>query len=467
MRKPGMYREWKDMVPLVCWGVFVIGLVFLIGVKIASGQEVDPRAERMVELLRQQYPPDAESEALREWIMATAVPLPDPQPNMVFVLLDDVGEEMWPWMPELDALATAGGLRFENFWAQPICSPFRASLLTGVQPHEHGIHGHLADGVMGGPLLGLSTMAELPGYSSAVVGKWHTSRWFPPNNFLGPILYGFDVFTGSEGNHWSPDDYTDWGRSNAWMWGASQQQMTVHSTAWETDEALQRVSDLPEPFLLWVSYHAAHHPFQPPGGAPAGQRAKYEALVGHLDDEVARLLGGLDLSDTYVFVISDNGTPATVTAFPGKAKGTCYEPGVRVPCVAFGPGVRVGSTDSLVGVADWMPTAWEISGAGSPVLGGEFPGVSLKSLLESDVSHHEYLFSEFTRPLGPPYDRNQRAIRGERWKLIRDVLEDVDLFFDLETDPLEQNPLPIWGLSGGQLAAYEDLLVLMDGVPLP
>lgn len=400
-------------------------------------------------------------------------------PNVVFAILDDVGKEVGlgtGFMPELDALASQG-LVFENYYAQPVCSPFRASLLTGTQPHAHGMTSHLdTSSEFGGPDLEWPTIFDAPGYTTLQFGKWHASRHLPDHNFLGPVLYGCDAFAGTKGNLTTVnEDYFDWTRYVSWCstgggWGAVNAQETTYSTQRITDDALAAIPDLVEPFFLVVSYHAAHHPFQPPiPPGPIGQRAKYELLVADLDAELGRLAGGVDLSDTLLVISSDNGTPATVTDHPNQSKATVFEPGINVPCVVLGPGVRVGSTDALVSVVDWMPTLWDLSGNTPPALPGEFHGEPLTALLSNDIPHHDYIYAEIKRPLEPPYDRHTRAVRDERYKLVRDLLAGTDSLYDLETDPGEDNPIPcpclVPGVTPLQEAAYLDLVAQMDLVP--
>lgn len=387
------------------------------------------------------------------------------QPNMLFVILDDVGEDMRPWMPEMESLAKSG-LRLDAFWAQPFCSPFRASLLTGEQGFATGMTGALRKENVGGPPLGVPTMFDIPGYSTMMLGKWHASRWLPEESFMGPVLYGCDVLRGTPGNLPSDDfTYWDWMLTTSFQWSKSEEAQTQHATRWLTDETICRVQTLEEPWIIWTSHHAAHHPFQPPGGG-SSQRDRYERLVLFLDSEVSRLLKAVDMKDTYVFVVADNGTPEIVTETPGRSKGYVYEPGVQVPCFVLGPGVRAGSTQALVSVVDFMPTAWELAGESVPALGSQFSGRSIRGLLESDIAHHDYVYAEVTRPFVEPLDRHLRAIRGERYKLIRDVLAGTNELFDLWSDPDEQLPLQP-PLIGERQAAWEALTTMMDSVPLP
>lgn len=380
-------------------------------------------------------------------------------PNIVLVIADDFGVDLMssyaeggdlPCTPVLDDL-TASGMLFRNAWATPQCSPTRTQLLTGRYGFRTGI------GTPGGANLSLDEVIVpemLTGYSSAAVGKWHiggngTSAMTHPNDS------GFDHFAGSRGNL---SDYSDWDKLEN---GVLLPTMT-YATTDTADEAIEAIQTMPQPFYLHVAFNAPHGPAHVPdpvlcpAACPASDYCgsvvqgsdnweKARASVGAMDSELGRILAVLDAvdPDAYVFFIGDNGTANNATRPPfvnGHAKGTVYEGGLNVPLVVRGPGVAAGTECAgLVSAVDLWATFAELSGRAaatedsvSMVPYFDDPNLSLRSTVYSES------FSPNFQTL--PFNNHERAIRDERYKLIRRTGE-ADEFFDLLTDPWESNDL--------------------------
>ncbi|MEO0650226.1 MAG: sulfatase-like hydrolase/transferase, partial [Planctomycetota bacterium] len=145
------------------------------------------------------------------------------------------------------------------------------------------------------------------------------------------------------------------------------------------------IASLPEPWFLYVSYHAPHTPLHnPPQGlcppdttCPGGFCAnlgpgstgveQLKAMVEVMDDQLGRLLEAVDPEDTYVLFVGDNGTTAMGTEAPfssSEAKGSVYQGGVNVPLIVRGPDVVVGETAAPVGVVDFLATIGDLTGTG-------------------------------------------------------------------------------------------------------
>ncbi|QDV08423.1 Arylsulfatase precursor [Planctomycetes bacterium Poly30] len=375
------------------------------------------------------------------------------RPNVVVVLMDDVGRDKVglygvgatpPPTPNLDRLA-AQGVLFEHAWVYQACSPTRAALLTGRYSDRTGMGNIIEsdDGVETPLALSEHLLPEdLPGYRSTLVGKWHLGDVSSPVDH--PLLHGFDVFVGWE----NVNDYFDWvenvnghltprsGYFPAAMGGYAHRAVQV-------DE---------QPFFLYYCPKLAHAPYHRPPSALhsyVGQLqspvVQHKAMVESFDTILGRVLDRVDLSNTYVFVVGDNGSPnITVTSpfFPNKVKGSLFEGGIRVPLIVAGPGIPPGTRcGELVQVTDFFATIRELCGFGPPSQGAE-DSVSFASLLRDPdaPATRPYLFvHRFPHPGLPGQD--QRAIRTNRWKLIENVDSGNCKLFDLVADPFENDDL--------------------------
>ena len=238
---------------------------------------------------------------------------------------------------------------------------------------------------------------------------------------------------------------------------------TTYATTDTVDETLRRIRaarDEARPYFLWVAFNAVHQPFHrppdylhsrhelPATGAP--KRAYYEAMVEALDNEVGRLLRGVDLTDTTVIFIGDNGTPRDVIAEPYDArhgKLSLYEDGIRVPLLIAGAGVAApGRTvDGLAQGVDLYPTILELAGVDSQTAvpeGTQIDGVSLVPYLENEEAPpvRAVAYSE-QFVLGAYRNRFERTIRNDRFKYIERApglgVPERE-FFDLDADPHER-----------------------------
>ena len=278
------------------------------------------------------------------WAFGGGVGRAATQPNIPLIVADDVGAEASGLyqlaggsgtapMPNIDALA-ARGLVFENTWVNPMCSPTRSTILTGLYGHHTGV-------LTAGDVLAPSTATiwdyirktSPATYDMAVFGKWasgrqrrrHRARQEHPCAQLSGLL-GAQV-----------SDYFNW---TAWdrNTGRSSQITTYTTTAltdWAIDFIKKHDAARPQdPWFLYLPYNAPHAPFQvPPGnlhagnveGRKPGTRSPtvpvYQAMIQALDTEIGRVLQHVDLKNTLVLYIGDNGTPANVKDSP--AGGLC------------------------------------------------------------------------------------------------------------------------------------------------
>lgn len=384
-----------------------------------------------------------------------------PRGNVLVVVLDDVGvDEVGAYgvgtvpapTPSLDALA-AEGLRFDQAWAMPVCSPTRATIHTGRLAWRTGVG--VATDVDGNrdPLPPQEvTLPELlggaePAWSTAAIGKWHLgvpdtggrvdalargyARYEGQPGNLGGAKHAFDLRTTT---------YSDF----TWTDGVTETRSGGYLTTREVDAALEAVSTLPEPWFVYVALHAAHAPYDIPPAelaptAPTGLEpaARFDALLEAADTELGRLLDAV-ADDVTVVVLGDNGTPANAVSGPypaDEAKKSVYEGGVRVPLIVRSPWVATpgGTTNALVHVADLFATLLDLAEVPVPAdLATDLDSVSfLPVLLEPDQpSGRRYVITERFSPNGwdRPRDEADRAVRSATHKLVWHLGDGYELY---------------------------------------
>ncbi|MCH7867498.1 MAG: sulfatase-like hydrolase/transferase [Myxococcales bacterium] len=384
--------------------------------------------------------------------------------NILIVLIDDIGRENIssyglgapdaPPTPTISALA-ARGMRFDYFQANPICSPSRATLLTGKIPRHHGMTANAMTKRFDRTLADQPSFADVArdnGYYTFVLGKWHLAGDSAP--MTHPLNYGFDYADVSRANLKSYYQWTSYRNGTA-------HEVDTYATTYVTDQAIDRVQSARGPWLGFVAYHAAHESFHdPPSELLSRPRPllnnaeRHRAMIEAMDTELERLLAALP-ANTLVFLLSDNGTPKAEDTFwgDGRTKGTPYQGGVTVPAIVFGPGVTVGSSDRLVGLIDIYATIAELVGSTQPIPANSR---SLMSILGGeDQPLHRWMMVE-----RHGYTKVSRAAWwGRCYKGITfidpkfPVATDFALF-DVCKDPDERNDLaPGLGADGGSSAS--------------
>ncbi len=406
------------------------------------------------------------------------------KPNFVFILIDDLGwadigcygSELYE-TPNIDRLA-AEGMRFTDAYAAcPVCSPTRASILTGKYPATL----HLTDWIAGhvSPNAKLKvpdwtkylaheevTLAEAlkaGGYVSASIGKWHLGdkQYYPDNQGFDYNIAGYDK--GQPPTYYWPYSVDrDWNNEIPTMpeGGGDGEYLTDRLT----DEALNFIgSNSEKPFFLYLAHYAVHTPiegkkeliphYQVKITSESRQKnAEYAAMIQSVDESVGRVLTALREhnleDDTVVIFMSDNGGLAGIgnwlnitSNYPLRSgKGTAYEGGIREPMIVKWPGrIKAGSVcDVPVTSVDFYPTMLEMAGvAGDP--GHNPDGTSLMPLLENsgqfdrEAIFWHYPHYHITTPFG--------AVRKGDWKLI-EYYEDGRLeLYNLKDDIGEENDL--------------------------
>ncbi|MCC6682378.1 MAG: sulfatase [Phycisphaeraceae bacterium] len=396
---------------------------------------------------------------------------PPARPNVVFLLVDDLGwadlgctGSTFYQTPNVDHLA-AEGVRFTNAYAAcPVCSPTRASILTGRYPARL----NLTDWIPGhdhpeAPLVVPQFNQQLPleevtiaevlrdaGYATAAIGKWHLGGkdYFPQHQ-------GFDLNVA--GNHMgqpAKGGYYDASLIESMPPGHEGQYLTDALT----DEACKWIeANRQRPFFLYMSYYVVHTPIE--GKPEKVEKYKalarednpqhnpgYAAMVETMDDSVGVIrakLAELGIADrTIVIFMSDNGGLSHVTSNAPlrDGKGWLYEGGIREPMIVYAPGVTRAGTleDTQVISTDFFPTILDLLGL--PLqLDLHLDGISFAPLLRRTGTlpprplfwHYPYYHQ--TTPAG--------AVRFGDWKLIEYFEDDRVELYNLADDIGEQNDL--------------------------
>ncbi|BCW60183.1 sulfatase-like hydrolase/transferase [Arthrobacter sp. StoSoilB20] len=412
--------------------------------------------------------------------------MPHKKPNIIFILSDDQGA--WALgcggndeihTPHLDALADRG-TRLENFFcASPVCSPARASLMTGDIPSRHGVHDYLA-GVETGPeavdflqgqRLFTDDLADA-GYRLGLSGKWHLGANDTPRR-------GFSHWFALEGGG-SPYDQAVMYRYDGVA--SHREEVTGYLTDAITRDALgfiEKASTRPEPFFLAINYTAPHkpwkgqhpiefgelyadcaftscpqeplHPWSPTvNGVPIGGEADvraalvgYFAAVSAMDVGIGEVLGRLEdlgLADnTLVIFSSDNGFNCGHHGIWGKGNGTfpqnVYDSSIKVPAIFALPGrIRQGAVlTELLSAYDAAATVLELAGLDAGPF-EEGPGKSFAGLLRGLPDPAR------TGSGGNPDDGGQSAAAGDRAVVVFDEYGPVRMIRSAEWKYVHRYP---------------------------
>ncbi|HEV8292218.1 MAG TPA: sulfatase-like hydrolase/transferase, partial [Tepidisphaeraceae bacterium] len=312
--------------------------------------------------------------------ISPAAPATPFQPNILFILADDLGMECLSSYggtsystPNLDQLAK-NGLRFTRCYSNPLCSPSRVALMTG-QYNYRSYHGWGVFDPQKQRTFG--HMLKDAGYATSLSGKWQFDNFEKHPNHVRDC--GFDEYC-------------------AWTWHLGGKRTPRYSTPslWQDGKLMQGIEDKygpdihndfvidfirrnqAKPFLAYYPMSLVHGPFErTPDSKNAGRRRGpqfYPDMVAYMDKLLGKLFGVLDelkLRDkTLILFTGDNGTPRQITSKAGErtipgGKGTMADTGSHVPLIAHWPGVTpAGKTcEDLINFTDFLPTLAEATSA--------------------------------------------------------------------------------------------------------
>jgi arylsulfatase A-like enzyme len=408
---------------------------------------------------------------------AAAPPPPGDRPNFVFIVSDDQRFDTIHALgnktirtPNLDALV-ARGVYFDRAYAMggnsaAVCAPSRAMILSGRAYQNTGANPF----DLPGGLALLPQVLRAAGYETFGTGKWHSGRAAFARSFTG----GSSIFFGGMGSH-TELMVNDFDPSGTYP-KQKRRRLRAFSSTEFASAAIDFIGgrDSSKPFFAYVAFTAPHDPRTPPERwrydpesielplnylpvhpfnngelkirderladwprTPAVVQqnlADYYGMISQMDEQIGRIIAALDdagLADNTVIVFaSDQGLAIGSHGLMGKQN--LYEHSTRTPVIIAGPGLERGLTHSeFAYLFDLLPTVCELAGVAPP---DGIDGLSLAPALHGQpLTTRDSIFTA--------YANRQRAIRGERFKLIRYPKIARTQLFDLEADPFETNDL--------------------------
>lgn len=395
---------------------------------------------------------------------------PATRPNVIVVLIDDLARRelgcygnTFNETPHLDRLA-GDGTRFDAAYvAAPVCSPTRASIMTGHYPARLGITeflGSSGDDFLPPDHHTLPEALRDAGYRTGLIGKWHLSETYtgPVRDRPGnPWSHGFTDVIASEEEYIADGDYFHPYFMLPELPAREENEYLTDRLNLEAVDFITAAHRDAEPFFLYLSHYATHTALDAPqslidkyaakpGAGRPGRNPVLAAMLEVIDDGVGAIretLRRLGIAyDTVILLLSDNGgdgAVATSDPFRG-AKATLYEGGVRVPMIAYhpaGPSGRI--VDAPVSTIDIMPTLLDAVGVAGPP-DGRVDGVSFAGLLTGGAAPRRdtlfWVYPHWHDPGAPT-----ASVRHGRYKLLRYLHDERVELYDLAADPGESTDL--------------------------
>ena len=392
------------------------------------------------------------------------------QPNIVFILVDDLGYGDLSVnggtdikTPNIDQLFKSG-VTFNNFYSNStVCSPTRASLITGRYPDLVGVPGVIRGvkdqswGYLREDAITLPDILNKAGYETALIGKWHLGLEGPNT----PNERGFKFFHGFLGGMMH-DYYNHLQHGNNYM-RKNDSVVTAkgHATDVFSDWAIDYINvqkNTDSPFFMLLAYNAPHYPIQPPKEwyekvknrekDISDKRAKNVALVEHLDYGIGRVIKALKASGQYENTIivfsSDNGGHLPSEASNGNLRGgkiDMYEGGIKVPtCMVWNNRIESNSTSNVIGVTmDFYATLTYLAGI---EINHEVDAINLRPDIGDKTIKKDDRTIYFVRRAGYKYSGLcYYAVRKGDYKLVQNSPFEEFQLFNIVEDPLETIPL--------------------------
>ena len=356
------------------------------------------------------------------------------KPNFIIILVDDMGyNSIWDRglgdikTPHIDKLSEAGMMLTEFYATSPICTPTRASLMTGRYPSRTGLGTPLHPDDKEGLASDEVTIAEIlkrAGYATACIGKWHLGH----QSEHYPTRHGFDYYYGTPLGHcFAPEAKRKTGK-NSDLFLRNDEKIAfprfADLTSNLTDEAIRWIgANKEKPFFLFLSHPMPHVPLAASerfrGRSEAGL---YGDVCEEIDWSVGQIVATLKENDieenTFVVFTSDNGAedPGHNAPFRGK-KQQPLEGGIRVPCIIKWPDRVYAATytDELMTVMDFFPTFAALAGVELPadrIIDGRD---ATELILGEKGAKSSYDYFVYHARFG-----NRAGVRMGKWKLLID-----------------------------------------------
>ena len=333
--------------------------------------------------------------------------------NVLLIVVDDMGldatvgynvGDQKPSMPIVQDLINTG-LKFNNVWSNPVCTPTRSTILTGKYGYNTNVLS-VDDALSTSETSLFNHLKENSNYNAALIGKWHLSGI--PTNHNHPNNMGIDYYSGIIGGR--IQDYYNWTFSE----NGNTSITNEYSTTKLTTEAINWINNQKSSWFVWLAYNAPHSPFHLPpqnlhtrGELPVDTSSinlnpmpYYLAMIEAVDSEIGRLLNSIGqdvLNETTIIFIGDNGTPSQVSQQfnPRRVKGSLYKGGINIPMIISGNQVKRKNEEenALINTTDLFATISELCGIDSPIVN---ESISFKNILVNNFysNSREYIYSE-------------------------------------------------------------------------
>jgi len=405
------------------------------------------------------------------------------RPNIVFIMTDDqsptalgIAGNTQIRTPNMDRLAREGVYFTRAYTPLPQCAPGRATLLSGLYPHQLGVLSN-NNATWNPDTPCFSRMLKEAGYQCGFVGKWHLGKPEKPQAGFDDYWVTLDLDAPKQNHYNDPLIWID-GKSTTET-GELCEILTTHATKF-----IDKCGD--KPFLLWLNYKEPHVPLVPPASPrfeydmnqlalpvsvtddlstkPAAQRdgfchaqyrkrderalkrelATYYAMLTHVDESIGQLLNVLNQKNltkkTLVIFMSDNG--CLVGEHQMVRKGPAlYEELVRVPLIFRWPGVLKGSQkrEALVSAMDLLPTIAAATGLKSPsgIVGRSFWPV----VRGDETTLRDEVFLEYAEKASTEEQQPMAGVVTARFKYARYINGNEEELYDLQADPFEMKNL--------------------------
>lgn len=416
--------------------------------------------------------PTVTDEIIDEVIDDIDLPIVNTKPNILLVIADDVSKDAVPNytegsikanMPNLQNLISTG-ITFDNAWSYAVCTPTRASIITGKYAVKTGVL-QVGDQISTSETSLQKYIADNTNdaYATAIIGKWHLS-----NQVSDPITMGIDYYAGILSGAIS--DYYNW----PLVENGTTSNTTEYATTKLTDLAIDWKNNQTKPWFLWLAYNAPHTPYHlapnnlhSQGNLPtdaasidANPLPYYLSALEALDSEIGRFLSSLsaeERANTIIIFIGDNGAPNKVAQSPytrQTVKGSLYQGGINVPMIVSGVGVnRMNERENaLINTTDFYTTIGNIAGVSTTEIHNS---TSFNALLTDDnATKREFVYSE---------KEAAYTIRNATYKYIK-YDNGTEELYNLSIDAYETSNLMNTTLSTEASTAKTTLITAADNI---
>lgn len=379
------------------------------------------------------------------------------KPNIILIMADDFGYECLGCngsasyqTPNLDKMAD-DGVRFTNCYSTPLCTPSRVKLMSGL----YNFRNYTEFGTMPAGQITFAHLLKKQGYQTCVAGKWQLVGFYEGSGYKGVGTYpeqnGFD-----EHCLWQLDKFG----SRYWKpllninGNYHQYEENEYGPDIVNDFILDYIDrQKTEPFLIYYPMILTHDPFVPTPDSNFSDEEKYKNnpiffkdMVEYTDKIVGRIIDKLEQSNlrenTLIIFIGDNGTHKSITTQMGDSeiqgdKGKTTSAGTHVPMITSWKKFKSAEStcEDLIDFTDFLPTLLEAAGQKNDNIPHKDGQSFLPQIKGLPGKPRKWIFCDYDPKWGKR--PKKRYTQTKRWKLYEN-----GGFYDLEKDPLEQNPIP-------------------------